>query len=240
MANLRGDGRAPLGSGLMVGDEQYAACPRRFVYTGHVSDQRLLEESNTDLIILESDRVDRKVPRCFRVPREPRRRRCDRMLLLKPLVSDQSALLTIAQEEPAYSIVHGALPCSRKSRLSPTHRSLVWVTGTILADSTTSTVVVNRSVSWTICSQSEISEIEVMDTSYRPISFAVSGTSSVHSFEFVVTVCETTLFDAGFRIARLIVNGAAPSRRILASDLSGWSRHKGRVLDLMNEAEGLE
>jgi hypothetical protein len=95
MTNLRASGRGPLEFGLTAEGGQYVTCPRQFVYTGHVSDQSRCKKGDTNLIILESDRVDREVSRCFRVPREPRRRGRNRMLLLEPLVSDPSALLTM-------------------------------------------------------------------------------------------------------------------------------------------------
>lgn len=96
MTNPRGDERAPPEFGLTAEGGQYVTCPRQFVYTEHVSDQDLYEKGDTNLIIFESNRVDRKVSRCFRIPRESRRRGRNRMLLLEPLVSDPSALVTMA------------------------------------------------------------------------------------------------------------------------------------------------
>lgn len=143
--------------------------------------------------------------------------------------------------ENAYSIVQGALPCKRKSKLSPTHKSLRSSTATILALSTTSTTVRNSSESLTICSHPLASSTRRIVTSCRPISFSsCSGISSVTSFDFVVIVCVVTVVDAGLRTLRVNANGATPLRWILASLNNGESRQSDFVLGFPKLAEGRE
>lgn len=146
------------------------------------------------------------------------------------LISLICVKLLMEKARSTYSTLQGAVPCSSNPSVSPTHRSLTWLTGTMRALSTTSMVVLSRSRSCTIHSQPVLSLILVIVISCRPISLRICcGISSVHSDLPTLISYVSTRRLAGRRTESCTSNGALPSKYILASLDKPESRQSLRV-----------